>query len=250
MSPEDRDRLAVEHIIGLLEGEERREAERLAESDGDFQQLLARWRSRFAELDETVTPQPAGEALWQRIEVSLDEAHTTEHAVTPEASARAAPLLVPHPASAFTALWRNLAFWRAAGLAMAAATFALAVGLAATLLRPVERPVLVAVLLTDDNRPAAVVNAFADGNADLIPLAPIDVPPDRALQVWTLWDRSRGPVSVGLIDRARTVRLRLQDLPRTAPDQLFEISVEPRTGSPTGRPTGPVLMKGLTSSAL
>ena len=166
-------------------------------------------------------------------------------AITPDE-----PLVVPHPASAFSALWRNLAFWRGAGLASAAATLALAIGLAWTSWRPAERPVLVAVLLTDDNRPAAVVNAFADGNADLIPLAPIDVPPDRTLQIWTLWDRARGPVSVGLIDRARTVRLWLEDLPRTAPDQLFEISVEPRNGSPTGRPTGPVLMKGLTSAAL
>ena len=135
--------------------------------------------------------------------------------------ARAAPISAAHPAGAFTALWRSLAFWRVAGLAAAAAALALAVGLAWTSSRLAERPVLVAVLLTDDNRPAAVVNAFADGNADLIPLAPVDVPPDRALQIWTLWYRARGPVSVGLIDRARTVRLRLEDLPRTMRVPLY-----------------------------
>ncbi|MGL4241116.1 MAG: anti-sigma factor, partial [Beijerinckiaceae bacterium] len=31
---------------------------------------------------------------------------------------------------------------------------------------------------------------------------------------------------------------------------LFEITVEPPGGSPTGRPTGPILMKGLASQAL
>jgi anti-sigma-K factor RskA len=105
-------------------------------------------------------------------------------------------------------------------------------------------------LLTEQNRPAAVVNAFADGNAELIPLEAIPVPPGQALEIWTLWDRARGPVSIGLIDEARTVRLNVGNLPQTGPNQLFEITLEPATGSPTGRPTGPVLMKGTTSTAL
>jgi anti-sigma-K factor RskA len=76
------------------------------------------------------------------------------------------------------------------------------------------------------------------------------VPPDRALQIWTLWDRARGPVSVGLIRQARSLQLNVIDLPRTGPDQLFEITLEPSSGSPTGRPTGPILMKGTTATAL
>src|SRR4030095_7907555 len=94
------------------------------------------------------------------------------------------------------------------------------------------------------NRPGAVVNAFANGRAELVPIEAVDVPPGRALEIWTLWDRARGPVSVGLIDRARTVRLNLENLPTPAPNQLFEISLEPAGGSPTGRPAGPALMKG------
>ena len=62
--------------------------------------------------------------------------------------------------------------------------------------------------------------------------------------------RERGPVSVGLMDQARTLQLSLKDLPPPGPDQLFEITLEPAGGSPTGRPTGPVLMKGTASSAL
>jgi anti-sigma-K factor RskA len=243
MTPLDRDGLAAELVLGTLEGDERREAERLAESDPGFRDSLALWRSRFAELDEIVTPQAASDELWRRIQGSLGR------------SARAArfpppPLVVPSPATAFTALWRSLAFWRFAGLATAAATLALAVGLAWVAAARARTPR--AGRRAPDGRqpPAAVVNAFAGGDAELIPLGAIDKPADRALQVWTLWDRSRGPVSVGLMDQARTIRLRLQDLPRTAPNQLFEISVEPPTGSPTGRPTGPVLMKGLTAPTL
>ena len=174
-----------EHVLGTLDGHERREAERLADSDAEFQKLLARWRSRFAELDETAA-QPAGEALWRRIEGSLDEDHATEAADCAGNARRGRAAGGAEPGTAFTALWRNLAFWRFAGLATAAATLILGVGLALALLRPTDRPIHVAVLLTDDNRPAAVVHAFADGSAHLIPLQDIDVPRDRALQVWTL----------------------------------------------------------------
>jgi anti-sigma-K factor RskA len=84
----------------------------------------------------------------------------------------------------------------------------------------------------------------------LLPLASINVPSGRALQVWTLPSRERGPVSVGLMDRPRTLELQLGDLPRPSADQLFEITLEPAGGSPTGRPTGPILFKGNTAQPL
>jgi anti-sigma-K factor RskA len=69
----DRDRLAAEYVLGTLEGEERREAEHLEESDREFQMAVTQWRSRFAEIDQTASPQSASEALWQRIEADLSE---------------------------------------------------------------------------------------------------------------------------------------------------------------------------------
>jgi anti-sigma-K factor RskA len=110
---------------------------------------------------------------------------------------------------------------------------------------------LIAVLVKEGtNQPGAIVNAFAGGAVELVPLESIDVPPDRALEIWTLWDKTVGPRSVGLVHQARSVRLNLHNLPRTGPNQLFEITLEPATGSPTGRPTGPILMKGTTATAL
>ena len=245
MTPDDRDRLAAEHVMGLLEGQEQAQAERLLETDSAFQTSVAAWRARLAELDETAPPAAAGEALWRRIEGSL----AGSGQAAPVAAGDPTPVIVQDPRSAFAALWRNLAFWRAAGLAGALATVALAISLGVLAERGSRAPVLVAVLLTDSNQPGGVVNAFADGEAELVPLGAIPIPPGRALEIWTLWDRARGPVSIGLIDEARRVRLNLRDLPRPGPNQLFEITLEPATGSPTGRPTGPILMKGTTSPA-
>jgi anti-sigma-K factor RskA len=105
-------------------------------------------------------------------------------------------------------------------------------------------------MLTDANEPAGIVNILADGRAELLPLRGIEVPAGRVLEIWTLWDRARGPVSLGTLASARSVPLRLDHLPRTSRDQLFEITLEPAGGSPTGRPTGPILMKGTASTAL
>ena len=136
-------------------------------------------------------------------------------------------------------------------MAGAAAALVLGFGLAVLATRDGRTPVLVAVLIKEGTtQPGAVVHAFANGQAELIPLEAIDVPPDRALEIWTLWDRAVGPRSIGLLDQARSVRLNLENLPKPGPNQLFEITLEPKTGSPTGRPTGPILMKGLTSTAL
>ena len=91
---------------------------------------------------------------------------------------------------------------------------------------------------------------FGSDDYVLLPLTSINVPEGKALEVWTLPSRERGPVSVGLMNQARTLTLSLKDLPMPRPDQLFEITLEPATGSPTGRPTGPVLFKGNTALAL
>lgn len=76
----------------------------------------------------------------------------------------------------------------------------------------------------------------------MLPLQDTAVPQGRALEIWTLWDRAIRPRSVGLIDRARTVPLRLDNLP-LGEDKLFEITVKPAAGSATGRPTCPIVAR-------
>lgn len=240
MRGEDLDRLAAEHVLGLLEGEEAALAERLVDEDEAFAAQVDGWRARFAEFDQTARPEQPSAGLWDRIADTLSEAPPTP----------ARPRAAPARDNWVSRLWGDLGFWRATGLAGAAAALLLAVGLGLALQAAARKPVLIAVLMTDANEPAGVVNVLADGRAELRPLRSLDVPAGRVLEIWTLWDRARGPVSLGTLDAARTVPLRLDNLPRTIPNQLFEITLEPAGGSTTGRPTGPILMKGTTSAAL
>jgi anti-sigma-K factor RskA len=193
------------------------------------------WRETFAEIDATAEPMTPTSGLWARIERNI--AAVVEGETSPKPWALA---------GWFGGLWRNLDFWRGAGLIGAAAALLFAVFTGTVMLRQ-PTPIAVAVL-TDDATPGAppgaLVEAFADGSIRLVPLRDIPVPEGRTLQVWTLWDRARGPVSLGTMPRAQNARFSVAGLPQPRAEQLYEITLEPAGGSPLGRPTGPILYKG------
>jgi anti-sigma-K factor RskA len=243
MTRDDQDRLAAEHALGLLEGEERGEAERLLASDATFQALVEQWRKRFAEWDDTAADLPPGEVLWQRIETGIG----AQPAIAAESST---PVRMAESPGLLQGLWNSLTFWRSLSLAGAMAALLLALGLGFFAVKASRQPVLVAVLMSEANQPGAVLRTFADGRAELTPLGDMQIPHNHSIQVWTFPDPTGAPVSVGVVHTARTVLLNLQNLPQLHTNQLFAISVEPLSGSPTGQPTGPVVMKGTASTAL
>jgi anti-sigma-K factor RskA len=232
------DNMAAEFVLGLLAPSAMAEAERRLITDAAFARAVDVWRERLAAFDDTAEPIEPSPPLWGRIERSTLAAAT-------HGAQRSRP---------WHGLWNSLWVWRAAtaGAAALALLFAVTSLVSIRFARDVaaRKPVLVAILVGEGNQAGAVVNAFANGRVELVPLRDVAVPAGRALQVWTLWDRAVGPRSVGLIERARTIRLDLDALPPPGPDQLFEITLEPAAGSPTGRPTGPVLYKGNTARTL
>ncbi|MGH6642155.1 MAG: anti-sigma factor [Bradyrhizobium sp.] len=247
--PNADDAMAADYVMGLLEGAEHAAAEQRIATDDGFARAVSAWRERLADLDSTAEETPPSPALWQRI------ADATKIApIDALPSARAA--------LRGATLWNNIRFWRGAGIGGAFATLLFASIMIGALITSRQlrndmialaqrKPIYVAVLVNDTTKEAgAIVNAFANGRVELIPLRPIDVPAGRTLQVWTLWDRAIGPKSIGLTGQSRTLQLDLGSLPETVPDQLFEITLEPEGGSPIGRPTGPILFKGNAARAL
>lgn len=245
MSDLNDDALAAEYVLGVLEVAQTADAERRLATDQTFANAVDHWRRTFAELDDTADPVTPPHAMWDHIASRLT---TPAPKAVKGAAAQRATNSIPSLISA----WRDsLSFWRGAALATSLAGLVLIAGFAASLMRAPQTPIYVAILLTENsNEPAALVNTFADGRAELVPLRDIAAPDGRTLQVWTLWDRAVGPRSIGLAQAIRTMNLNLNNLPATGQGQLFEITLEPKGGSPTGRPTGPILMKGLTTRTL
>jgi anti-sigma-K factor RskA len=124
-----------------------------------------------------------------------------------------------------------------------------AFALAVTLFAPrSERPqeLLVAVLAGPDAKPVLVASADRGGRYLTVkPVARVDVAAGRALELWAL-PEGKDPRSLGLIPASGIGRVAL-----AAPAGIvFEttpglaVSLEPAGGSPTGKPTGPVLYSG------
>lgn len=253
--------IAAEYALGLTEPADAERAVARIATDPEFAAEVERWRRHFSGFDRTTPMATLPPDLWSRIEAKLDDAT----AITAEPSletSRAAELrekgrlpMTSGEAAAdarrrlFDWVWNNINVWRFGGLSAAAAAIVITMGLGSQLEKARAAPVLVAILQTPDNQTAAIVNAFADGRTELVPLTTFTVPAGKVLEVWTLWDRQVGPRSVGLLAAMSSSRLKLDNLPLGA-NQLFEITLEPAGGSPIGRPTGPILAIGRTAQRI
>lgn len=215
------------YVLGLLEGAEREAFEAEMARDQELRLAVSRLSAHLQQLDDTVKPEMPSIGLWARIEGALEQAQPE---VT-QASVR--------PQRRFVRPWRQYAM--AASLLLA-----LGVGyLGGNLGRSSEPPLMIAVLLNEsDATPGAIVEAFADDSVRLVPLEQFNVPAGKVLQVWTLPDPESGPVSLGTLEDPSSIKLTGPDLPAPQPGQLYEVTLEPAPGSPTGRPTGPILVKG------
>jgi anti-sigma-K factor RskA len=235
----DFDLLAAEYVLGTLEGSDLDRAIALEASDLDFRRSVGEWQARLQPLADAVPPDAVPPAFWQKIETRLGERAVV--APKPAAPGFWQQFFAPDAGSPVLSRRAALAF----SVAAAAGGFGLARWFGGA-----EVPTQIAVLTTDAGTPSAIVSVYASGFVELIPLQGIPVPDGRIIEVWTLQSRTQGPVSIGRMDNARRLRLDLRQLQRPETGHLFELTLEPPGGSPTGKPTGPILMKGLVQTGV
>ena len=232
MTDDDRRARAGEYVLGLMDDAERLRAERDMATDAVFRKTVEDLAARMHVLDADVTPAPVPEGLWDRIAASIGPQDKGP------APLRNAPM---------TQSVADRRRWRPSLLRIAAMAASLAaaiwVGYLIGSSNP-QQPVVIVVLQTPENQTGAVFEAFADNIVRVVPLEDFEVPEGKIMQVWTLYDRSVGPVSLGTLAEAKATVLGGHPFPVPVADQLYEITLEPAPGSPTGKPTGPILVKG------
>ena len=237
-APEDRSVAAGEYVLGTLDADARQTfVERLA-SDPALQAEVYAWQDRLVGLTRRVAAVEPDPLCWREIEARLLPRHMP--ALPGAAFARPA-------ASANDPQWRRLRLWQGvSGLALAASL------LLATLLvlrtpSATEPAHYLAVLQAPDKSAGWLVEARVGGRLRLVPIAATaPVPPGKALQFWTKAKGATGPTSLGLVRSGQVTELPAAQLPTLEEEQLFELTLESDTGSPIGRPTGPVLFIGRT----
>jgi anti-sigma-K factor RskA len=226
--PADLAERADEYVLGLVDVDKVAHINALMERDTRLQAAVSASRDRFLDLDLSAPPAAVSPSLWAAIEARLSDQGDAE------------------PPAAYASDAAAARRWRRIELGAMAAALLLTVALGWSVLRPAT-PLVVAVLLDDDGQAVAIVEDFTGPAARVTPLVDVDVPVGRTLQVWTLPSEQTGPVSLGVLDDATTMTLRRASLPTPREDQLYEITVEPQGGSPTGLPTGRIVGKGLAS---
>jgi len=219
--PELLDRLAAEYALGTLRGSARRRFERLCTRSGAARTALYRWEDDWSQLSRRVPPLQPSARVWANIRGRLFG----------ELPAR----------SALPSVRR----WRTWQIAAAASLVAVAI-IAGLLLREHAQPPLqtLAVLATDRAHPVWRLERRLPLNALTIEVVG-SVPPaaGKSYELWAL-PRGGAPVSLGLLPATGRAERALSEPQRAAllAADKVAVSVEPAGGSPTGSPTGPIVI--------
>lgn len=227
--PAERSAMAAEYVMGSLPADEHAQFEQALAREFELQREVYYWQDKLLPLTRLLAPQEPAADVWTRIERSL-----------PVASQR------PSPRQRW---WSDIDVWRF-GAAVAAA---LALALALKLMWPGATPQMgeryFAVLQSPDKQEAGwIVEAAAGGKLRLIPLTTARVAEGKSLQFWTKPKNAAAPTSLGLVPPDRVTEIDTARLPALEREQLFELTLEPQSGSPIGRPTGPILFVGRTAA--
>jgi anti-sigma-K factor RskA len=218
--PELRRALAADYAIGLMPTTARRRFENLLIDDPNLRAEVAQWQESLVGLTTSLEPQPVPERVWQQIVARIEPQR----------------LHVPE----------KRPFWSWMRIAAVACTLLVAVIVGVIYNR--DKPDFNATLVAGNQQPALTVQAF-DRYLKIDPVAVASVEAGRSLELWAI-PADGVPVSLGVIPDNGKGRVDLSDSQRRllGSQTTMAITLEPKGGSPSGKPTGPILYKGQLAS--
>ena len=227
VTPSDREHLAADYALGLLDGAELAEARALERSDAAFRAEVAAWLGRLAPmLDEVEAVKPPATAL------AAIERH-----------------IAPPAPSNVIDINRRLNRWKA----FAATASAIAASLALVLVTrppnqvaPVAPPAAPMVAAIGGEQGAAMIASWSADSRSLvvIPAKAVPAPAGRTHELWLI-AADGVPKSMGVMpDGTMRMTVPMPMAARLADGVTLAVSEEPLGGSPTGLPTGPVIATG------
>jgi anti-sigma-K factor RskA len=217
--PELQERLAAEYALGTLRGAARARFRRWIREDAALARLVAEWEARLVPMAEAVAPVQPPRRVWQEIQARIGRG----------------------PAPAKAGGW-----WKAFALLASGAAAALVF---MTVMLPPQKAAGEYVAILSDPKTQKPVLLVSAGRRDTTlrvkTLDPAIQPQDASLEIWAL-PKDGKPRSLGLVPQGNRGTVQLAALADQALSDVpaLAISLEPRGGSQTGAPTGPVLYSG------
>ncbi len=242
--------LAGEYALGLLSADEAVTVTARIVAEPDFAAEVAAWQDRVGPLAANTADAAPPAHVWAQIQGA-----TMSSAVPAAVSMTQATSLPP------AANDNRLTWWKAATGAGFATAAALALMLfTQTNVAPnpddpivLRKPMLVAALAGDTGT-AAMSASFNPGDQDLI-VTPTGLDTGKLYpEIWLIpvgGPRKGEAISLGMADMAGAKRIRvpenLRDMIRDG--ATLAITPEPAGGAPGGKATGPIILKGVFTSA-
>jgi anti-sigma-K factor RskA len=220
LTPEERDALAAELALGVLEGEERAQALRLQLADPVFAREVQRWAERLGDLHPGFA-EAAPRDLWDAIEARLE----APSVVTLETRLRR---------------WR----WSAIGAGLLAASLAVAL-----VVRPVPEPLppgQAVVAQLGDATNAGMLAANYDVRSGTLRIRAVALPKNKlSPELWVI-PADGVPRSLGLVAKRGVTEVAVSDQlrPFVQDGATLAITFEAAEGAPHAKPSGKPVATG------
>jgi len=215
--------LAAEYVLGNLRGGARRRFVALMHRHPGLRRSVAHWEEHLFPLVVGAPAVQPPARVWRAISARI--AGTRSAADT------------------------HLVWWRK--MAMAGTAFALVALLYVGFAPPREPPATMIAVLTDARAEPSILISWTAAQAaqrqvSVRILTHPDMAPSTSWEAWLLPADAAPPISLGLITNEIHQTLQVSAASARALDRAIAIgvSVEPKAGSVTGRPTEPFLLKG------
>lgn len=222
------DALAADYVLGTMGPHARRRFSALMAERVYLQAIVAAWERRLNPLGIRIAAVAPHPRVWRRIqrEIAADA-----------------------PRARRESWWNSLGVWRTAACAAVLALAGVLVYQTQTVAPPAASPTpsYVAVLVDQKQAPMIVATATRQPRRLLIiKMQQPQLKTDQDLELWAIPKADGAPISIGLLSEDQKTLVELDaKIMRTIPKtSVLAISQEPKGGSPTGSPTGPVVYQG------
>lgn len=237
MDKKELEDIASEYVLGTLSNEERLAAKARLGSDPEFAQLVQAWEERLAPLSLEAQDQIAPLGAWHKIADQLDR-HPQELPASNE--------------STIANLHKSRNRWRAAfvGAMALAASF---IGLQAAgiylpyLPAPKAEGRFIAVLNPSGTSTGFVIRVDVGTKRLEVQRLASKAPTGKDYELWVI-EPKQAAKSLNIVGRDSVQQVSYSNATTSQPNKdggiTFAISLEPEGGSPTHKPTGPIVFSG------
>jgi anti-sigma-K factor RskA len=237
-APETPSTRAGEYVLGTLAGAECEAFRAALATDPQLQAEVREWERRMAPLAGAVTPESPSPAVWSAIESRLaagKAAQASDSTAAREASS-----------AAVLRLRRSVVLWRgvAAVAGALAAALILFVAWGSRWPAPEHGQEFVAVVNRGGDLPALIVRVDTQEGVVTVRALGAEAPPGKSLELWYI-GAGKAPKSLGVVENASGPIVIPAVLRQGGVEgATIAVTAEPKGGSPTGGPTGPIVYSG------